>query len=324
MSGSVRRCASLDELRSSDEPEFGGKSSALGELLSAGLRVPPGFALSAHAYRSDGIISDELKAEIAARYAELGRVAGVEEPPVAVRSSAIGEDSAEATFAGQQETILWVRGIEDICEAIRECWASLYSETAVTYREQMGDGREPEMGVTIQLMVDAAVAGVMFTCNPVSGDPSMVAVNSSWGLGLAVVGGEVTPDDFLVSKVTREVVREEIAHKHVEYVPDPDAPRTILREVEPERADARTLDPDAIAALLEVARAAHAHFGCHQDIEWAIARTGSLPENLFVVQSRPVTTISKKQAPTPAGPMSAIGMVMASFGAIPAKRNTEE
>ena len=113
----------------------------------------------------------------------------------------------EATFAGQQETYLWVRGADHVCDAVRDCWVSLYSTPAMTYRARLARPGEPAMGVTVQLMVDAGVSGVLFTCNPVSGDPSMVAVNASWGLGLAVVGGEVTPDDYLVSKVTREVVR---------------------------------------------------------------------------------------------------------------------
>ena len=116
------------------------------------------------------------------------------EPPVAVRSSAIGEDSDEATFAGQQESFLWVRGAEQVCDAVRDCWVSLYTPRAMSYRARLGAAdAEPAMGVTVQLMVDAEVSGVLFTCNPVSGDPSMVAVNASWGLGLAVVGGEVTP-----------------------------------------------------------------------------------------------------------------------------------
>ena len=149
----------------------------------------------------DVAMPSDVRDEVAGAYAALG------EPPVAVRSSAIGEDSAEATFAGQQETFLWVRGVEHVCEAVRDCWISLYSPTAVSYRARLGRDREAAMGVTVQEMVDAEISGVMFTCNPVSGDPSMVAVNASWGLGLAVVGGEVTPDDYLVSKVTREVVR---------------------------------------------------------------------------------------------------------------------
>ena len=161
-------------------------------------------------------LPDELRDELAARYEELASEAGDPSPPVAVRSSAIGEDSAEATFAGQQETFLWVRGVDRVYEAVRDCWASLYSPEAVSYRARDGrGGRAPAMGVTVQLMVDAAVSGVMFTCNPVNGDPSTVAVNASWGLGLAVVGGEVTPDEYRVSKVTREVLlRVRSAPKH--------------------------------------------------------------------------------------------------------------
>src|SRR6201999_4653193 len=152
-------------------------------------------------------------------------------PPVAVRSSAIGEDSAEAAFAGQQETYLWIRGADDVCEAVRDCWISLYSPTAIAYRAHREVACHLAMGVTVQLMVDSAISGVLFTCNPVSGDPSMVAINAGWGLGLAVVGGEVTPDDYLVSKVTGEIVREQIGAKQVEYVPDPDNGGVKLREV---------------------------------------------------------------------------------------------
>ena len=133
------------------------------------------------------------------------------------------------------------------------------------------------MGVTVQLMVDADVSGVLFTCNPVSGDPSMVAINASWGLGVAVVGGEVTPDDYLVSKVTGEVVRAERWHdKHVEYVPRPERPRRDPRR----RADrapqcrAASTTP-TIAELVDVARAIERHFGAPQDVEWAIARDTS-------------------------------------------------
>ena len=151
-----------------------------------------------------------------------------------MRSSALGEDSAEATFAGQQDTYLWVRGLDAICEAVQKCWASLYNPEAVAYRERFGV-ENPAMGVTVQLMVDAAVSGVMFTCNPVSGDRSMVAVNASWGLGLAVVGGEVTPDDYLVSKITGEVVRQTINDKAIEYVPGSDGPRRV--DVADERRD---------------------------------------------------------------------------------------
>jgi pyruvate, water dikinase len=306
----------LSDLGGADEPSFGGKSVALGELLGAGVRVPPGFALGRDAFalaRRDGGMPAVVRAQIVSAYAALEEQTGLLAPPVAVRSSAVGEDSATATFAGQQETVLWVCGVDAICEAVQVCWDSLYSIEAVTYREHMGDSREPAMGVAIQLMVDAAVSGVLFTCNPVSGDRSMVAINASWGLGLAVVGGEVTPDDYLVSKVTRELVREQIGDKAVEYVPDPGGPGVVLQDVPAERAAARCLDVEAFAALLDVARAAESHFGSTQDVEWAIARTGSPPENVFVLQSRPVTTVAP---PAPSAPVSALSIVMAKFGVV--------
>ena len=179
---------------------------------------------------------DAVRDEIGRRYAELAEEVGLDRPPVAVRSSALGEDSQDATFAGQQESYLWVRGADQVCDAVRDCWVSLYSTPAMTYRARLERPGEPAMGVAVQLMVDAGVSGVLFTCNPVSGDPSMIAVNASWGLGLAVVGGEVTPDDYLVSKVTREVVREHIHAKDVQYVPDP-AGRGAVREDVPEAVE---------------------------------------------------------------------------------------
>ncbi len=340
----------LERLSRTDEPRFGGKSANLGELLAAEIPVPPGFAVSAAAFqafvshsRLDGRISsalegvsagdveavgrashaiseamrvapvpDVVREEVARRYGELGRAVGAESPPVAVRSSAVGEDSQDATFAGQQETYLWVRGAEQVCDAMRDCWVSLYSPPAITYRARRADFEQmPAMGVTVQLMVDAEVSGVMFTCNPVSGDPSMVAINASWGLGLAVVGGEVTPDDFLVSKVTGEVVREHVHSKEVEYVPVADGGGAVRVDVPDERRDVACLDRPALERLVAVGRRVERHFGCHQDIEWAIARGNG--EDLFLVQSRPVTGLAKKpQKPKPA---SAMSLIMSTFGA---------
>ncbi len=292
----------LAELRRADEARFGGKSASLGELLAAGIPVPPGFALDSSARAADSV-----RDEVARRYAELAESVGEPSPPVAVRSSAIGEDSAEATFAGQLESYLWVRGVDEICDAVRDCWASLNSVRAQAYREHLGATHEDvAMGVTVQLMVDAEVSGVMFTCNPVTGDPSMVAINASWGLGLAVVGGEVTPDDYLVSKVTREVVREQIATKQIEYRAG--AKRI---EVPPERRDAPCLDGHALTRLVDVARNVERHFGSHQDIEWAIRRSDG---ELFVLQSRPVTSLPERPAKAPA---SALSLVMSQFGVPP-------
>jgi pyruvate, water dikinase len=325
----------LAELRREDEPRFGAKSASLGELIGAGVPVPPGFALSAEAYLAavkgvelegrsaqecsrairETAVPDALRAEIAARYEELSAETGEARPAVAVRSSAIGEDSEEATFAGQQETFLWVRGADEVIEAVRDCWASLYSPEAVSYRAELAAEHEvPAMGVTVQLMVDAAVSGVMFTCNPLNGDPSTVAVNASWGLGLAVVGGEVTPDEYRVSKVTREVLSRSLGPKEIEYVPDPSGSGAARRQVEPERQGVACLGDQELARLVEVARQVEEHFGGHQDIEWAVAREGEGLGDLFMLQARPVTVKPAEQKEA-ASPGSAMDRLWSTFGA---------
>jgi pyruvate, water dikinase len=297
--GEAQHTRGLEELRARDADRFGGKSASLGELLDAGIPVPPGFAISTTAAEE---LTEALRGEIAARYAALG-----DEVPVAVRSSALGEDSAEATFAGQQDTYLWVRGIDAVCDAVRRCWASLYSPEAVAYRERFGV-QHPAMGVTIQRMVDAAVSGVMFTCNPLSGDRSMVAINASWGLGLAVVGGEVTPDDYLISKVTGEVVKKTISDKTVQYVPA--ATGTERVDVPRDRRKEPCLDDGKRATLVAMGKRIERHFGAPQDIEWAFDHRGEL----FILQSRPVTGLAKREPQAPA-PTSAMSMIFSKFGA---------
>jgi phosphoenolpyruvate synthase/pyruvate phosphate dikinase len=282
----------LSELRAADAGVFGGKSASLGELIAAGLPVPPGFAVSSAATEAD-------LGEVDAAYAALGA------PAVAVRSSAVGEDSAETTFAGLQDTFLWVRGAERVRQAVRDCWASLENPEAVSYRERMGVEGEPAMGVTIQSMVDAEVSGVMFTCNPVSRDPSTVAINASWGLGLAVVGGEVTPDEYRLSKVTGELLNRTIGPKEVQYVAGADGPERV--DVAAERREVACLDDDRLAALVDLGRSVERHFGGHQDVEWALDATGEL----YLLQSRPVTTT----APKTEAPRSAMDLVMKTFGA---------
>ena len=339
----------LAALRRGDTPAFGGKSSTLGELIAAGIPVAPGFAVSTAALHTfvreaglDGKIAAELarvsagdvdsvvaashaigeamrsapvpdvvREELAAAYAALAEEVGTPEPPVAVRSSALGEDGEDATFAGQLESYLWIRGAEPLVAAVRDCWVSLFGPPAIAYRAHVGQD-EPAMGVAVQLMVDAEVSGVLFTCNPVSGDPSMVAVNASWGLGLAVVGGEVTPDDFLVSKVTGEVVRERVHVKEVEYAPDAGGRGAVRVEVSEERRAVACLDSRALEALVEVGRRIERAFGAHQDVEWAIAREGGLPDGLFVLQSRPVTALPDRRSVESA---TAMGLVMSMFGA---------
>jgi pyruvate, water dikinase len=289
----------LADLRRGDALRFGGKSASLGELLAAGVQVPRGFAVA-----SDAPLDDALRAEVAAAYAALG-----DDPAVAVRSSALGEDGAEASFAGQHDTFLWVRGAQAVWQALLDCHGSLENPEAVAYRERVRADGPAAMGVTVQLMVDALVSGVMFTCNPVNGDPSTVAVNASWGLGSAVVAGEVTPDEYRVNKVSGDVTARTIGPKQVEDLPDPDGAGTVRREVPAERREAACLDDAALAALLDVAKRVERHFGSHQDIEWALARDEG---ELLVLQSRPVTTRPRTEPPAP---RSALSLVMETFGA---------
>ena len=342
----------LAGLSRADQSRFGGKSANLGELIGAGIPVPPGFALSIDAFGAfleesglgalvtaaaavapgdlDAIgavshsiseamrsahIPDSVREAVSRGYERLAVAAGVSSPPVAVRSSAVGEDSEDATFAGQQETYLWVRGAEHVCDAVRDCWVSLYSAPAISYRARLDRtwAAAPAMGVTVQLMVDAEVSGVMFTCSPLTGDPSVVAINASWGLGIAVVGGEVTPDDFVLSKVTGELVRERLSHKDVQYVPDERGRGAVRREVPVERRDVRCLDSEALAGLLELGRRVERHFGGHQDIEWAIARAGTGADGPMVLQARPVTAVARPKPAAP--PASAMALVMSTFGA---------
>ena len=340
----------LAELRREDADVYGGKSANLGELLAAGIPVPSGFAVGAAALRAfvettglEGTVATALsrassgdldavgaaaktigeamrfaplpegvRAELASRYEELARATGEERPPVAVRSSAVGEDSEDASHAGQQESFLWVRGIEQVCDAVRDCWVSLYAPHAISYRAARAAELDPAMGVTVQQMVDAEVSGVMFTCNPVSGDPSMVALNASFGLGIAVVNGEVTPDDYLISKVTGEVVRRRVSTKDVEYVPDAAGRGAVRVAVAAERQVQPCLGDAHFPALVEVARRVERHFGGHQDIEWAIARGEPLPDSLRVLQARPVTTL---RDPAQKLSASALSLVMSTFGA---------
>jgi pyruvate, water dikinase len=320
----------------------GGKSAHLGDLRGAGFPVPPGFAVTTAAFervvdgefrqRVDELVADlhpddvarleveaarlrelihglpvpdDVLAAIGGAYAELGSVLGLDAPAVAVRSSAVAEDAAEASFAGVQDTYLWIAGIDDVVRHIRACWASYFNAEALAYRARQTTAA-PGMSVAVQTMVDARVAGVMFTLNPVSGDRSCVAIDASYGLGVTVVGGEVTPDTFLVSKVTREVLRSDIGEKAIECVADTGAGGTLIREVSAERRAQLCLEPAELEQLVELARQIERHYGRPQDIEWAIDRR--LGE-LLVLQSRAETVWSQKpagEAPAPAGALAAI------------------
>jgi pyruvate,water dikinase len=300
----------FDELRLEDVELVGGKCANLGELTRAGFPVPPGFAVTTAAYERDDI--DEA---VGAAYAELGRRVGRADPPVAVRSSAIAEDMPDASFAGVQDTYLWICGLDAVLDGIRRCWASFYNPEAVAYRTEHGITRGG-MSVAVQYMVDARVAGVMFTLNPVSGDRSSIAIDSSYGLGVSVVGGEVTPDSFLVSKVTREIVRRQIGPKATEVVADAAAATTITRDVSEERQALPSLRDEEIALLVEIGRRVETHYAGPQDIEWAIDRQ---LDELFLLQARPETVWSRKPRaqPVTGGAMALITAAMTGGAVTP-------
>ena len=292
-----RYAVPFEELGLGDVGLVGGKSAHLGDLLAAGFPVPSGFAVAAHALdvssrrAPDSGLPGDAAAAVRAAYAALG-----DDVPVAVRSSAVAEDAAEASFAGVQDTYLWIRGGDEVVRAVERCWASYFNAEAVTYREHHA-GAPPGMSVAVQRMVDARVSGVMFTLNPVSGDPSCIAIDASYGLGVTVVGGEVTPDSFLVSKVTREILRSEVGEKAVEARADGRC------DVDSERRARLSLEPAEVMQLAELGRAVERHYGRAQDIEWSFD-----DERLWLLQSRDETVWAAKRQPRElaADPLAAI------------------
>ena len=310
----------FDELGLDQVELVGGKSAHLGDLLQAGFPVPPGFAVTRLAFDRVVRAGDDRAAiearelptdiarEIATAYAALGRRVGRDEPPVAVRSSAVAEDAPDASFAGVQDTYLWVSGVDDVLHGVQRCWASYFNPEATAYRAQHA-GARAGMSVAVQYMVDARVAGVLFTLNPVSGDPSSIAIDASYGLGSTVVGGEVTPDSFLVSKVTREVVRSSLGAKEIECVAAEGGGGTTIKDVDPDRRARSCLEPAEIEALVDLARSVEARYGRHQDLEWAIDRRLG---DVFLLQSRPETVWSQKRR-TPTVAADALAAIAAMF-----------
>jgi pyruvate,water dikinase len=336
----------FEALGLADRAAVGGKGGSLGELTRAGIAVPPGFVVKTAAFeqflralehaspvrervqslRAGDLTairncSDELRArircaqlppeiseELTTAYVSLCERAGAAD--VAVRSSATTEDAADASFAGLQDTFLWV-GDAQLLERVRDCWASLYSVESISYRRDRGIVElDVAMAVVVQSMVDARTAGVMFTRSPTTGDRSVVTIEGAWGLGSAVVGGEVTPDRWVVGKITGEISVRDISDKHIEHrraraggveavaVPDE------LRRV-PCLSDAE------LGELRQIARQVERHYGCAQDIEWAVDARGALR----LLQSRPETVWSAKDAQPAARPAAdPLAHVMSIFG----------
>jgi pyruvate,water dikinase len=239
---------------------------------------------------------EELREEVLEAYDAFG-----DEPFVAVRSSATAEDLPDASFAGQQETYLNVDR-EALLERVKECWASLFTQRAIYYRKQKGfDTERVDIAVVVQRMVDAEKSGVMFTSHPSTGD-SRIIVEAAWGLGEAVVSGSVSPDNYVIDRETGRVEEETIATKRRMCVRDEESGETVEREVPEDRRDERVLTDGEIEELIALGERVEDHYGEPQDVEWAIvgapessdsgaSRTGSRAGEVFMLQSRPITTI---------------------------------
>ena len=233
----------------------------------------------------------ELQAELDTAHAQLLRASPAQ--PVAVRSSATCEDAADASFAGLQDTYLWVKGAAQIAARVRSCWASLYSVESISYRLRH---RIPEdrvaMAVVVQHMVDARTAGVMFTRSPTTGDRSVVTIEGAWGLGSAVVGGEVTPDRWVLGKITGEISVREISDKPLQHAPAEEGGVRAIA-VGAERRREPCLSDEELQQLRSLARLIERHYGCAQDIEWAVDRGSGA---ILLLQSRPETVWSAREA----------------------------
>jgi pyruvate, water dikinase len=326
----------FDAASQTDFPRLGGKCASLATLTAANLPVPFGFAVVTDAY-AEMLDTDGLGSEIAERlaphdtndvagqariareiqeaivrrpipndiaeavrsaYRELSRRFG-HQLPVAARSSGTVEDTPEASFAGQGDTYLWVVGEDAVLDRVKACWASLFNARAIAYRAQHGlDDLQGLMAVAVQQMVDAKASGVAMTLDPSNGDRSKIVIEASWGLGELIVSGEVTPDHFLIDKIMLETVKRTIGAKTHELVVDPAAQKTLRREVDADRQLQPSLTDVQLKAVAAFAKAMERHFGCPQDIEWAIDAARTTDSGVVILQSRPETVWSRKLAAT--------------------------
>jgi pyruvate,water dikinase len=318
----------LDEIRKEDIALAGGKGANLGGLRRAGLPVPPGFVVTTRAYDTfveAGGLRDEIlalasqpRAEDPAAFEAIAEkihalFAGTEIPEdvaeeirgaydrlvdtdgeaVSARSSATAEDLPGASFAGQQETYLNVRGEEALLEAVRACWASLWTARAMAYREK--EGIEPasvSLAVVVQRMVEAEAAGILFTADPVSGRRDRTVISAAWGLGEAVVGGRVTPDTLVVDRTSGRVISREIADKEVMTVYSKGG--TVERPVPEERRREPVIDDREVAELVRYGARIEELYGTPQDVEWALSGG-----EFFVLQARPITALPESRLEPP-------------------------
>jgi pyruvate,water dikinase len=313
-----------------DRPLVGGKGASLGELTRAGITVPPGFVVTTAAFDAalaaidpggtirarierlnDGdlpaisavadsvrecFLSAALPAAITRAVSDAYQGLAAPALPVAVRSSATSEDSDDASFAGLQDTHLCVQGTDDVLRSVRACWASLYSLESVSYRLRLRlPERQVAMGVVVQRMLASRASGVMFTRSPITGDRSVIAIEGSFGLGSAIVSGEVTPDKYVVNKVTGEIVRRTISAKALRHIAASDGGVRVEQLGVAEQL-LPALSDQEVSELAALGKRVERHYGTPQDIEWAIAPDERGTERIHLLQSRPETVWSRRDA----------------------------
>ncbi len=323
----------LEEVGKNDLSVVGGKGASLGEMINIGVPVPGGFAVTAQAFRDflnragiakklfealkvdvnqeselhraeetakklimEAKVPKDIENAIKSRYEELCNREG-EQVFVAVRSSATAEDLPDASFAGQQETYLNMRGAEDVFNAVRRCWASLYGARAIFYRVEQGfEHDKVNLSAIVQKMVDSEKSGVMFSSQPSTGEP-LVVIEGAWGLGESVVSGSVSPDNFVVDRKTRNILSKYIATKETMIIRDPNTQKTVTVNVPEEKKEAVVIKDSEAIELAKYAEILEKHYGIPQDIEWGVEKG-----KIFILQSRPITTINngKKTEPAPA------------------------
>jgi pyruvate,water dikinase len=337
----------LEEVGKNDLSVVGGKGASLGEMINIGVPVPGGFAVTAQAFRDfinragiakklfealkvdvnqeselhraeetakklimDAKVPDDIEKAIKSRYEELCKREG-EQVFVAVRSSATAEDLPDASFAGQQETFLNMRGAEDVFNAVRKCWASLYGARAIFYRVEQGfEHDKVNLSAIVQKMVDSEKSGVMFSSQPSTGE-ALVVLEGAWGLGESVVSGSVSPDNFVVDRKTKNIISKYIATKEIMIIRDPKTQKTVTVKVPEEKKEAIVLTDNEAIELAKYAEILEKHYGIPQDIEWGIEK-----DKIYILQSRPITTINNAKKAEPA--LAASGKVLLTgLGAAP-------
>ncbi len=330
----------FEDVRNVDVSIVGGKNASLGEMINSGLPVPPGFAVTAFSYEryiqekkiaeqiykiiketvtnpndpkqydvaskkireliENTPMPKDIEAAIRLAYRDLNKRLELKNTFVAVRSSATAEDLPDASFAGQQETYLNVKGADDLIDKVRKCWSSLFTPRAIFYRNEKGFPHEKVfISVGVQKMVNSGCAGVMFTINPVTGNRDEIVIEGNYGLGETVVSGAVNPDDFVVDKATTTIKERRISRKTVEYIRDPKTGKTVHLEVPAERQTVTCIEDRELLTLAELAKRIEKHYGKPMDIEWAIDQDLSYPQNMFIVQARPETVFGTKEMEAP-------------------------